>query len=112
MINVTPDNLKDYVGNPMFISDRLYETTPPGVVMGLAWTAMGMKKERERERERRTDRQTEERKRFGFLNDCLMNVPSLCLEVWLCWQFHHVLSEFLVIVAAQLLMKNRTLFQE
>ena len=41
MIKVTPDNLKDYVGNPMFISDRLYEITPPGVVMGLAWTAMG-----------------------------------------------------------------------
>ena len=42
MIHVTLNNLKDYVGNPMFISDRLYETTPPGVVMGLAWTAMGM----------------------------------------------------------------------
>lgn len=25
----------------MFTSDRMYETTPPGVVMGLAWTAMG-----------------------------------------------------------------------
>ena len=29
------------MGNPLFISDRMYETTPPGVVMGLAWTAMG-----------------------------------------------------------------------
>ncbi|KAJ1675284.1 ATP-dependent Lon protease pim1, partial [Spiromyces aspiralis] len=33
--------LKDYVGPPVFESDRLYETTPPGVVMGLAWTSMG-----------------------------------------------------------------------
>ncbi|XP_065912024.1 lon protease homolog, mitochondrial-like [Dysidea avara] len=40
-IHVSPDVLKDYVGNPTFTSDRMYETTPPGVVMGLAWTAMG-----------------------------------------------------------------------
>ena len=37
----TPDNLIDVVGKPVFTSDRLYKTTPPGVVMGLAWTAMG-----------------------------------------------------------------------
>ena len=41
VITVTKETLKDYVGNPIFISDRMYETTPPGVVMGLAWTAMG-----------------------------------------------------------------------
>lgn len=35
------DNLKDYVGPPVFTSDRLYDTTPPGVTMGLAWTQMG-----------------------------------------------------------------------
>jgi len=40
-INVTGDNLSDFVGKPIFTSDRLYEDTPPGVVMGLAWTAMG-----------------------------------------------------------------------
>ena len=40
-LTVTNENLCDYVGNPIFISDRMYETTPPGVVMGLAWTAMG-----------------------------------------------------------------------
>lgn len=40
-IEVNADNLKDYVGPPVFLSDRLYETTPPGVVMGLAWTSMG-----------------------------------------------------------------------
>ncbi|KAH3983341.1 Lon protease [Parastagonospora nodorum] len=40
-VSITQENLKDYVGPPVYISDRLYETTPPGVAMGLAWTAMG-----------------------------------------------------------------------
>ena len=40
-IDVTVENLKDFVGNPVYTSDRLYASTPPGVVMGLAWTAMG-----------------------------------------------------------------------
>ncbi|ORY82607.1 Lon protease C-terminal proteolytic domain-domain-containing protein [Protomyces lactucae-debilis] len=40
-VEISPENLKDYVGAPVFLSDRLYETTPPGVVMGLAWTSMG-----------------------------------------------------------------------
>ena len=40
-LDIIPDNLHDYVGNPVFTSDRMYETTPPGVVMGLAWTALG-----------------------------------------------------------------------
>lgn len=40
-ITVAEDNLTKYVGKPKFTSDRLYESTPPGVVMGLAWTAMG-----------------------------------------------------------------------
>ena len=40
-VNIDRDNLKDYVGPPVFTSDRLYETTPPGVAMGLAWTSMG-----------------------------------------------------------------------
>ncbi|CAK7201260.1 ATP-dependent Lon protease pim1 [Sporothrix eucalyptigena] len=35
------ENLKDYVGPPVFTSDRLYDTTPAGVTMGLAWTQMG-----------------------------------------------------------------------
>ena len=38
---MSADSLKDFVKNPIFISDRMYEVTPPGVVMGLAWTAMG-----------------------------------------------------------------------
>ena len=40
-VAIDRDNLKDYVGPPVFTSDRLYETTPPGVAMGLAWTSMG-----------------------------------------------------------------------
>lgn len=40
-VTISKDNLKDYVGPPVFTSDRLYEKTPPGVAMGLAWTSMG-----------------------------------------------------------------------
>ncbi|KAG5461096.1 MAG: Lon protease C-terminal proteolytic domain-containing protein, partial [Olpidium bornovanus] len=40
-LDITADNLKDFVGPPVFSSDRLYDTTPAGVVMGLAWTSMG-----------------------------------------------------------------------
>ena len=40
-VSIDRRNLKDYVGPPIFTADRLYETTPPGVAMGLAWTSMG-----------------------------------------------------------------------
>ena len=40
-VSIGKDNLKDYVGPPVFTSDRLYDKTPPGVAMGLAWTSMG-----------------------------------------------------------------------
>lgn len=40
-VTVTPDNLQEFVGKPLFTVDRMYDVTPPGVVMGLAWTAMG-----------------------------------------------------------------------
>jgi len=40
-VTISKDNLKDYVGPPVFTADRLYEKTPPGVAMGLAWTSMG-----------------------------------------------------------------------
>jgi len=36
------NNLTRYIGQPVHMSDRLYTAgTPPGVVMGLAWTANG-----------------------------------------------------------------------
>ncbi|ERF76695.1 Lon protease [Endocarpon pusillum Z07020] len=40
-VTISRDTLKDYVGPPIFTSDRLYDKTPPGVAMGLAWTSMG-----------------------------------------------------------------------
>lgn len=40
-VKIDKENLKDYVGPPIFRTDRLYEKTPPGVAMGLAWTSMG-----------------------------------------------------------------------
>nr|MBE5726366.1 Lon protease [Cucujiformia] len=40
-VTVTPENLSDFVGKPVFTQERMYDITPPGVVMGLAWTAMG-----------------------------------------------------------------------
>jgi Lon-like ATP-dependent protease len=39
---VDVDSLSKYIGQPIHNSDRLYASgPPPGVVMGLAWTAMG-----------------------------------------------------------------------
>lgn len=40
-VEITGDNLHEYVGKPLFNSDRIYDETPPGVVMGLAWTSLG-----------------------------------------------------------------------
>lgn len=40
-ITISPEDLQPYVGTPPFMSDRIYDQTPVGVVMGLAWTAMG-----------------------------------------------------------------------
>eukprot|EP00878_Enallax_costatus_P003848 GHUV01004064.1.p1 GENE.GHUV01004064.1~~GHUV01004064.1.p1 ORF type:complete len:283 (+),score=91.63 GHUV01004064.1:83-850(+) len=38
---ISDSELKGYVGLPPFAQDKFYDTTPIGVVMGLAWTAMG-----------------------------------------------------------------------
>ncbi|CAI8603531.1 unnamed protein product [Vicia faba] len=38
---VDKSNLDNYVGKPVFHAERIYDQTPTGVVMGLAWTAMG-----------------------------------------------------------------------
>jgi Lon-like ATP-dependent protease len=40
-VTISGSDLKDYVGLPPFAQDKFYDTTPTGVVMGLAWTAMG-----------------------------------------------------------------------
>ena len=41
-VHVQTENLETFVGKPKFSHDRMYDATPPGVVMGLAWTAMGI----------------------------------------------------------------------
>eukprot|EP00930_Biecheleria_cincta_P086988 TRINITY_DN76258_c0_g1_i1.p1 TRINITY_DN76258_c0_g1~~TRINITY_DN76258_c0_g1_i1.p1 ORF type:complete len:1011 (-),score=223.75 TRINITY_DN76258_c0_g1_i1:175-3207(-) len=39
---VTPENLSKYIGQPVYLSDRLFTGgMPAGVVMGLAWTSNG-----------------------------------------------------------------------
>jgi len=43
-IVIDKSDLKDFVGQPPFTSDRIYDITPPGVVMGLAWCVMCPKK--------------------------------------------------------------------
>jgi Lon protease (S16) C-terminal proteolytic domain len=40
-IKIDAGNLSDYLGKAPHDSDRFYESTPAGVVMGLAWTSMG-----------------------------------------------------------------------
>ena len=40
-IDISTDNLRDFVGKPVYQSDKMYENTPPGVCMGLAWTSHG-----------------------------------------------------------------------
>lgn len=42
-ISISEDNLKDFIGNPIFTSERLHDGQhlPVGVATGLAWTSMG-----------------------------------------------------------------------
>ncbi|VVA96611.1 unnamed protein product [Arabis nemorensis] len=38
---IEESNFAHYVGKPLFHAEKIYEQTPVGVVMGLAWTSMG-----------------------------------------------------------------------
>ena len=38
---ITDKTLTEYLGKPIFTSDRFYPKTPTGVAMGLAWTSLG-----------------------------------------------------------------------
>lgn len=40
-VRVTQELLEEYLGKPIFTSDRFYEVTPVGVATGLAWTSLG-----------------------------------------------------------------------
>ncbi|MEX0962166.1 MAG: endopeptidase La [Simkaniaceae bacterium] len=41
VIRIGEKSLEEYLGKPIFTSDRFYKKTPVGVAMGLAWTSMG-----------------------------------------------------------------------
>lgn len=41
LLIVDNDSLQKFVGKPIWTSERLFESTPPGVVMGLSVTSMG-----------------------------------------------------------------------
>lgn len=41
-VNITPENLKDYVGPPVYYKDRMYDKAPPhGVSTGLGYLGNG-----------------------------------------------------------------------
>ncbi|MFW5821112.1 MAG: endopeptidase La [Bacteroidota bacterium] len=40
-VNVSQRNLKEFLGQPVFTTEELYKKSIPGVVLGLAWTALG-----------------------------------------------------------------------
>jgi ATP-dependent Lon protease len=40
-LTLSEKNLSEYLGKPIFTTDRFYEVNPVGVATGLAWTAMG-----------------------------------------------------------------------
>lgn len=40
-IKIDEKSLADYVGKPVFSSEKMYPYTPAGVALGLAWTSMG-----------------------------------------------------------------------
>jgi ATP-dependent Lon protease len=40
-ITISEGNLEEFLGKPIFTTDRFYERTPVGVCMGLAWTSLG-----------------------------------------------------------------------
>lgn len=41
LTKISPTNLQEFLGKPIFTSDRFYDKTPAGVCLGLAWTSMG-----------------------------------------------------------------------
>lgn len=40
-VSIGAEGLSEYIGPPVFTSDRLYDVNPAGVAMGLAWTQLG-----------------------------------------------------------------------
>lgn len=40
-LEITPENLKDYIGPEIYIRDRIYDIPPPGVATGLSYSTSG-----------------------------------------------------------------------
>lgn len=40
-VQITDKNISEYLGQPIFMTDRYYDKTPVGVCTGLAWTSLG-----------------------------------------------------------------------
>ncbi|WP_320047504.1 endopeptidase La [uncultured Ilyobacter sp.] len=40
-VSITKKNLEDFLGQPIFVTEELYQRSVPGVTLGLAWTSMG-----------------------------------------------------------------------
>lgn len=40
-VTLTEESLQDFIGPPIFGSKRIYQATPPGVVVGLAYNQYG-----------------------------------------------------------------------
>eukprot|EP00055_Hartaetosiga_balthica_P002809 m.5359 g.5359 ORF g.5359 m.5359 type:complete len:1017 (-) comp2390_c0_seq1:140-3190(-) len=40
-IRIRSETVKDFLGLPWYTSEKMYDETPPGVILGLAWTALG-----------------------------------------------------------------------
>lgn len=40
-VNINKKNLEEFLGQPLFITEELYQKSVPGVTLGLAWTSMG-----------------------------------------------------------------------
>jgi ATP-dependent Lon protease len=40
-VNVSKQNLEEFLGKPVFVTEELYQKQLPGVTLGLAWTSLG-----------------------------------------------------------------------
>jgi len=40
-VSINKKNLEEFLGQPLFVTEELYQKSRPGVTLGLAWTSMG-----------------------------------------------------------------------
>ena len=80
-ILVDRGDLKGYLGQPPFTNDRIYNATPAGVVMGLAWCIATLLWKYEKAAVT-GDEQTmafEEQRMLCRLGRCLVGLPASCV---------------------------------